>query len=159
VRLRGTLLFVAILAGWLWLDARAQGPGPIVSGAHRFEKVAEGVYYATASSSMNVGANSPTRRRLLTNVMEQYTYLSSVEPVPARVAALKDRIAQEKDPQQKATLERQMATQLAYLEQVREIKVTPPNTTVKTSMTLYRGNREIQIPYLGRGHTDTDLVV
>src|SRR5262245_14642961 len=58
MRLRLTVLFVAFFAGWVWLDGRAQTSGPTVSGAHRFEKVADGIYYATASGTMNVGANS-----------------------------------------------------------------------------------------------------
>jgi cyclase len=224
MRVRVTILFVLFAAGWLWLDARAQTGAPIVSGAHRFEKVTDGVYYATASGSMTVGANSPiivtdteaividseitpaaaralvadlkaitdkpvryvidshyhydhahgnqifapevqvighenTRRRMLTNVLEQYTYLTSVEPVPARVAALRQRISQETDPQQKATLERQVTNSLSYLEQVKETKVTPPNVTLDRKMTLFRGGREIQVLYFGRGHTDTDVVV
>ena len=219
-----TVLFVALFAGWIWLDGRAQTNAPIVSGAHRFEKVTDGVYYATASGTMNVGANSPiiinddevlvidsqitpaaaralvtdlraitskpvryvvdshyhydhahgnqifapdaqvighdnTRRRMLTNVLEQYTYLNSVEPIPARVESLKQRIAQEADPQQKVALERQVANSLAYLEQVKETKVTPPNLTFDATMTLVRGGREIRLLYLGRGHTDTDVVV
>ena len=195
MRVRFTILFALLFAGWLWLDARAQTGGPIVSGAHRFEKVTDGVYYATASGTMTVGSNSPiivtdteaiiidseitpaaaralvadikaitdkpvryvidsyyhydhahgnqifapdvqvighenTRRRMLTNVLEQYTCLTSVEPVPARVAALKQRISQETDPQQKAALERQVVNSLSYLEQVKETKVTPPNVTL-----------------------------
>src|SRR5471030_3301492 len=166
MRVRVTILFVLFAAGWLWLDARAQTGGPIVSGAHRFEKVTDGVYYATASGTMTVGATSPiivtdteaiiidseitpaaaralvadlkavtdkpvhyvidshyhydhafgnqvfgpdvqvighenTRKRLLGNTMEQYTYLTRVEPVPARVAALRERSQKETDPQQK----------------------------------------------------------
>jgi len=100
-----------------------------------------------------------THKRLLTNVMEQYTYLSSVQNIPTRVEGLRQRIAQEKDAQQKSTLERQVASSLAYLEQVKEIKVTPPNLTFKNSMTLHLGGRELQLLYLGRGHTDTDVVV
>jgi cyclase len=224
MRVRVALLFAVVIAGWLWLDARAQAGDPIVSGAHRFQKVAEGIYYATSSGTMNVGANSPiiltdseamvidseitpaaaralvtdlkaitdkpvkyvidshyhydhahgnqvftssaqvighdnTYKRLLTNVMEQYTYLSSVQGIPNRVDGLRQRIAQEKDPQQKATMERQVASSLAYLEQVKEIKVTPPNLTFKNDMTLHIGGREIRLLYLGRGHTDTDVVV
>jgi cyclase len=224
MRLRLAVLFVAVFALWICLDGRAQTNAPTVSGAHRFEKVTENIYYATASGTMSVGANSPiiitgeealvvdsqitpaaaralvadlkavttrpiryvvdshyhydhsfgnqifppdvqvighdnTRRRMLTNVMEQYTYLNSVQPLPARVEALKQRIAQETDQQQKAALERQVASSLAYLEQVKEIKVTPPNLTFDRSMTLYRGGREIRLLYLGRGHTDTDVVV
>jgi glyoxylase-like metal-dependent hydrolase (beta-lactamase superfamily II) len=224
MRVRVTALFLLFVIGWLWLDARAQTGGPIVSGAHRFEKVTDGIYYATASGTMTVGSNSPiiltdteaividseitpaaaralvadlkaitdkpvkyvidshyhydhahgnqifapdvqvighenTRKRMLTNVLEQYTYLTSVEPVPARVEALRKRIADEKDPQQKALLERQVANSLSYLEQVKETKVTPPNLTLDRKMTLFRGGREIQVLWLGRGHTDTDVVV
>ena len=189
MRSRVAVLFAVVVAGWLWLDARAQTNAPVVSGAHRFEKVIDGIYYATSTGTMNVGANSPviitdtealiidssitpasaramvadlkaitdkpikfvvdshyhydhahgnqiygpdvqvighenTYKRLLTNVLEQYTYLSSVQNIPQRVDGLRQRIAQEKDPQQKATLERQMNVSLAYLEQVKEIKVT-----------------------------------
>ena len=224
MRVRFTLLLVALFAGWVWLDGRAQTDGPVVSGAHRFEKVIDGIYYTTASGTMNVGANSPiivtddealvidseitpaaaralvadmkvvtnkpiryvvdshyhydhahgnqifandvqvighdnTRKRMLTNVLEQYTYLSSVQPIPARVEALKQRIAQETDPQQKATLERQVASSLAYLDQVKETKVTPPSVTFDKTMTIVRGGREMRILYLGRGHTDTDVIV
>ena len=224
MRSRVAVLFAVVVAGWLWLDARAQTNAPVVSGAHRFEKVIDGIYYATSTGTMNVGANSPviitdtealiidssitpasaramvadlkaitdkpikfvvdshyhydhahgnqiygpdvqvighenTYKRLLTNVLEQYTYLSSVQNIPQRVDGLRQRIAQEKDPQQKATLERQMNVSLAYLEQVKEIKVTPPGVTLDRKMTLFRGGREIQILYFGRGHTDTDVVV
>jgi glyoxylase-like metal-dependent hydrolase (beta-lactamase superfamily II) len=224
MRARVTAIFMLFAASWLWLDARAQSGGPIVSGAHRFEKVADGVYYATASGTMTVGANSPiivtdteamvidseitpaaaralvadlkaitdkpvkyvidshyhydhahgnqvfmrdaqvighdnTRRRMLGNVLEQFTYLRSVQQVPTQVAGLKERIAKETDAQQKATLERQVANSLAYLEQVKETVVTPPNLTFDKTMTLFRGGREIRILYLGRGHTDTDVVV
>lgn len=224
MRVRVCAALAAVLAAWAWVDGRAQAPPPVVSGAHRFEKVADGIYYATASGTMNVGANSPivltdeealvvdseitpaagralaadlkaitpkpiryvvdshyhydhahgnqvfidsaqvighdnTRKRLLTNVLEQYTYLSSVQPVPARVDALRQRIAAEQDPQQKAALERQVANSLAYLEQVKETKVTPPAITFDRTMTIVRGGREMRLLYLGRGHTDTDVVV
>jgi len=224
MRLRVTLLFVAVFAAYLWLDARAQQGDPIVSGAHRYQKVMDGIFYLTSSGTMNVGANSPvivnndeaividteitpaaaraiiadvkaftnkpigyvidshyhydhahgnqvfaptipvighdnTRKRLLTNVMEQYTYLTSVQNLPERIATLKQRIAQEKDPQQKTTLERQLGSSQGYLEQVKENTVTPPTMTFPSKMTLYRGGREIQILFLGRGHTDTDIVV
>src|SRR5205085_9855007 len=110
-------------------------------------------------SDVQVIGHDNTRRRMLTNVMEQDTFLNSVTPVPARVEALKQRIAQETDPQQKAALERQVANSLAYLEQVKEVAVTPPNVTFDKTMTLHRGGREMRLIYLGRGHTDTDVVM
>jgi hypothetical protein len=53
------VLFALFIAGWLWLDARAQTNAPIVRGAHRFDKIGDGIYYATGSGTMQVGANSP----------------------------------------------------------------------------------------------------
>jgi len=225
MRARITLLFVAVFAVYLWLDGRAQTNGPIVSGAHRFERVAEGVFYATASGTMSVGSNSPiivngdealvidsetspaagralvadvkaitskpvrvvvdshyhydhafgnqvfgpdvqiighdnTWRRLSTNeTLEQFTFKRSLERVPPAVEAAKKEIAQTTDAQQKASLERQIANNLAYLEQVKEVTITPPNLTFGETMTLHRGGREIRLLYLGRGHTDTDVVL
>lgn len=213
----------ALLAGSLWIQPRAQTDAPVVSGAHRFQKVADGIYYATSSGTMNVGANSPiivtanealivdssitpaAGRALAEDLkavtekpiryvvdshyhydhafgnqvfdrdahvighqntlvrmpgsMEQFTYLNSVRPIPERVTALRERIAKEADPQQKAVFERQIATSLAYLEQVKETRITLPNLTFSDSITITRGGREMQIKYLGRGHTDTDVVV
>ena len=37
--------------------------------------------------------------------------------------------------------------------------MTPPNVTLVDRMTLFRGDREIRLLYLGRGHTGGDVVV
>jgi glyoxylase-like metal-dependent hydrolase (beta-lactamase superfamily II) len=37
--------------------------------------------------------------------------------------------------------------------------VTPPSVTFDRTMTIVRGGREMRLLYLGRGHTDTDVVV
>ena len=52
-------------------------------------------------ADVQVIGHDNTLRRMLTNVMEQFTYLNSVQPVPARVEALKQRIAQEADAQRR----------------------------------------------------------
>jgi glyoxylase-like metal-dependent hydrolase (beta-lactamase superfamily II) len=44
------------------------------------------------------------------------------------------------------------------MEQVKEVKQTPPNLTFDNTMTIDRGGRELHLMYLGRGHTDTDVV-
>src|SRR5262249_59711362 len=38
-------------------------------------------------------------------------------------------------------------------------KVTPPAVTFDKTMTIVRGGREMRLLFLGRGHTDTDVVV
>ena len=52
MRSRVAFVFAVVVAGWLWMDARAQSTAPLVSGAHRFEKIADGIYYATTSGIM-----------------------------------------------------------------------------------------------------------
>ena len=47
----------------------------------------------------------------------------------------------------------------AYREQLKETVPTPPTLTLADHLTLFRGEREIRILYLGRGHSDTDLIV
>ncbi|MSO30512.1 MAG: MBL fold metallo-hydrolase [Acidobacteria bacterium] len=221
MRARLALLFAVFIGGWLWLDARAQSNAPLVSGAHRFERIADGIYYATASGTMSTGANSPiivtdteavvidsettpaaaralvqgikaftdkpvkfvidthyhydhlfgnqifgpdvqiighdhTRQRLAVNTLEQFTFRNSVDP--GRLDALRQRAAAERDREQKAALERQLRNAEAYREQVKEVRQTPPNLTFDSAMTVVRGGREIRLLYLGRGHTDTDVV-
>ena len=100
-------------------------------------------------------------RAVVRAILLQQVLVSVALPAVPAIDALEPidrRIAQETDPQQKAALERQVANSLAYLEQVKEIKVTPPNLTFNQTMTLVRGGREIRLLYLGRGHTDTDVV-
>src|SRR5258708_10750901 len=80
MRILVTSIFAVFISGWLWLDARAQSGGPIVSGAHRFEKVTDGVYYATASGTMTVGANSP----IIVTDTEAIVIDSEITPAAAR---------------------------------------------------------------------------
>jgi cyclase len=194
----------------------------------RFEKVAEGVYYATSTGSMSVGANScivvneqdvflldpgespvtaqalvneirtitdkpvrfvanshfhfdhshgnqifgpevmliaPDRSydRLsgqLGNVLEQQAYVTQAGPalLQQRLDALKAEPLPA-DPQALAARKRQVAVLEFRIPQEKQVRPTPPNMTFSTRLTLHRGSRGIQLLYLGRGHTDTDLFV
>jgi hypothetical protein len=42
---------------------------------------------------------------------------------------------------------------------LKETVPTPPNVTFDDHMTVFRGDREIRLLYLGRGHSDTDVIV
>src|SRR5260221_13814021 len=42
---------------------------------------------------------------------------------------------------------------------LKEVKPMPPNVTYSTKMVLHRGAREIDLLFLGRGHTNGDTVV
>jgi cyclase len=209
-------------------DAKAQSgpaaaPYPVVQGkVYKFEKVAEGVYYATGG----VGGNHPilvndrdvvlvddgstpaTARALLEdlklitdkpvrtvvnthfhydhtngnsvfppevriigheyvrtailtfNVLEREPYRTSqVTRLPAQIESLQKQITGESDATRKAALEKQLAEAQAFSNDLREVKPTPPNVTYSSKMTLYEGGREIQLLFLGRGHTGGDTVI
>jgi glyoxylase-like metal-dependent hydrolase (beta-lactamase superfamily II) len=234
MRLRNGLISAGafLILAWAML-AQAQRGGaaltmPPVPGslpAHKFEKVAEGVYFSTSTGSMNTGSNGAvivnaddvlivdpgitpaaarafiadvktltnkpvryvvdthyhydhafgnqvfgpdvtlighdmTRRHLMSNVLQQRTYQTNgVGAIATTFTRLRDQIAKAADPKEKAVLERQLAIHQAYADDQKNIKPTPPTTTLTNDLTLHRGGREIQIRFLGRAHTDGDVVV
>ena len=79
--------------------------------------------------------------------------------LPKQLDGLKARAAAEQDAAAKARLDQQVNAQSAFADSMKEFRATPPNVTLQDRMTLYRGNREIQLLYLGRGHTGGDVVV
>jgi cyclase len=244
MRRSASILALALLVlAWVMLEAAAQQPrggGPVAGAGgrgggpqpavgsmptRRFEKITEGVYYATATGSMSVGANScvfvndqdvllidpgetPATARafvediktitnkpvkyvvdshyhfdhahgnqifgpdvtligndrdydmLTGNALKGQTYVTQAAPelLQQRLDALKAQ-APPTDPQQLANQQRQIAATALRITQEKEIRLTPPTTTFSSRMTLHRGGREIQILYLGRSHTDTDIVV
>jgi glyoxylase-like metal-dependent hydrolase (beta-lactamase superfamily II) len=204
----------------------AMPPAPGSLPAHKFEKVAEGVYYATATGSVIIGSNAAvivndddvmlvdpgisaaaattfladvktltnkpvkyvvdthyhydhafgnqvfgpdvtiighdtTRRRLNgQGSLKERTYLmNSTASIANRFTLLKRQISEAKDAQERAVYERQLAIHQQYADEQPKLKVTPPNATLSRDMTLHRGSREIQIRFLGRAHTDGDIVV
>jgi cyclase len=209
---------------------RGRGPQPPVGSmpSRRFEKISDGVYYATSTGSMSVGANScvivndedvflldpgesPATAKALVediksitdkpirfvanshfhfdhshgnqifgpdvmliapdrsydrlsgrlgNVLEQEVYVTQAGPalLQQRLDALKAEPAAS-NPQDLAARQRAIAALELRIKQEKEVKPTPPNMTFSTRLTLHRGSREIQLLYLGRGHTDTDLFV
>ena len=96
----------------------------------------------------------------LGNVLEQQAY--ATQAAPALFQQRLDTLKAEPpaaDAQQRATQQRQIAALELRIAQEKEVRPTPANVTFSDKMTLHRGNREIQLLYLGRGHTDTDLFV
>ena len=96
----------------------------------------------------------------LGNVLQQQAYATQAAPalLQQRLDTLKAQ-PRPTDPQELATQQRQIAALELRIPQEKEVQPTPANTTFSTRMTLHRGSREIQLLYLGRGHTDTDLFV
>jgi glyoxylase-like metal-dependent hydrolase (beta-lactamase superfamily II) len=198
---------------------------PVVQGtAYKFEKIADGVYYATGTQP-GLGSNnvvvvndtdvlivdtgtSPAAARAFVEDIKKLTdkpvryvvnthwhydhtagnqifgpevqiiatdYLHQMlatvdvlhrEPfVTSQVTALSTRIdtlskqVAAAENAQKAALQEDLAVAQRLQQRNGEIKVTPPNIHYSTKMVLDRGGREIDLLFLGRGHTGGDTVV
>jgi len=234
VRRRATPLVLAVaIAACLSLQARAQMPdvaggssaAPAATKTYKFDKIADGVYYATATGTMVTGGNNtvivnnhdvmlvdagltpaaaralledvklitdkPVRWVVNTHFHYDHTAGNSVfepdveiiaqeyvrhaildldvlhrEPfkttqtnLPKQIESLKQQVSDEKGPDKRAALEKQLAAAQGELEQFKELVPTPPTLTYSAKMALFRGQREIQLLFLGRGHTQGDTVV
>ena len=94
------------------------------------------------------------------DVLNREPFITSQKTaVPARIDTLTKQIAAEKDPRKKASLQKDLAAAQTTWNQLQEIKPTPPNVTYSSKMVLHKGAREIQLLFLGRGHTAGDTVV
>jgi cyclase len=199
---------------------------PVVQGnAYKFEKIADGVYYATVTrpglGSNNVvvindsdvlvvdAGTSPAAARAFVDDVKKLTdkpiryvvnthwhydhtagnqifgpevqiiatdhlyqmlatvdvlhrepfVTSQVTGLSTRVDTLTKQIAGEENAQQKAALQKELADAQRLQQNNTEIKVTPPNVHFSTKMVLNRGGREIELLFLGRGHTAGDTVI
>ncbi|HEY2153027.1 MAG TPA: MBL fold metallo-hydrolase [Vicinamibacterales bacterium] len=100
-----------------------------------------------------------TRRKMTGDVLEKGMLADLIKATPKQLDDLKARAAAETDPSAKARLAQQVGVQTSFGASLRDLKVTPPNVTINDRLTLFRGDREIRLLYLGRGHTGGDLVV
>jgi glyoxylase-like metal-dependent hydrolase (beta-lactamase superfamily II) len=99
------------------------------------------------------------RRLHLSNVLEQRTNRAFTAGLPAQIAQMKTQIAQAADPQERAKLETALSITEAHYRGVKDTVVTPPNVTFTDVMTIHKGGREVQLHFLGRGHTGGDTMV
>jgi len=101
-----------------------------------------------------------TRDMLLKgNPLQMPLYKNYLEGLPRQIEDLRKRVATEADSTRKATLQAQLISAESNRASQAELTPTPPNVTLRTQMTLYRGDREIQVRFLGRAHTAGDVVV
>lgn len=82
--------------------------------------------------------------------------------LPGRIAQMEADLksAEEaKDGAKVEELRKNIEVQKHYQDATGAIVPTPPTTTLSKRMTLFRGGREIQLLFFGRGHTGGDVVV
>jgi cyclase len=106
-------------------------------------------------------ATDHQRQMLATvDVLHREPFLTSqVTNLAARIDTLTKQVAAEANAQQKAALQKELAHAQRFQRENSEIKVTPVNVHFSTKMVLHRGSREINLLFLGRGHTAGDTVI
>jgi glyoxylase-like metal-dependent hydrolase (beta-lactamase superfamily II) len=106
-------------------------------------------------------AHEYVRTAILTfHVLEREPFTTSQGTrLPMLIAGLRQQLAVEKDSARKTQLTKDLALAEAQNQQLKEIKPTPPNVTYASKMTLHKGDRDIQLLFLGRGHTGGDTFV
>lgn len=116
---------------------------------------------AALPSTVQVIGSEFTHKMLLGPEARQgVTFKNFVDPMPGRIDALKKQIAAEADPAKKTTLQGQLVSAEATLAVYSgDFPLQAPNLTVKQAMSVWSGNKEFQILYLGRAHTGGDVVV
>jgi len=222
IRMRRTLVLSSLLAAAAWGQS-ANPPFPVTQGkVYKFERVADGIYYATGGpGSNNVvivndqdvflvddGTTPAAARALLADIklltpkpvrqvvnthfhydhtagnqvfgpevqiighpfartaimtfdiLHREPYMTSQgNRVPALIDSLTKQIVAEKDAAKKADLQKKLVSAQGELRDLKEIKPTPPNVTYDNRLTIEKGSREIQLLFLGRGHTGGDTFV
>jgi hypothetical protein len=170
----GALLFQAAAAS-PQLDAQS-----IEGGAYRLDKVADGVYLAVPSAPGPASANIPVI------VNDQDVMLVGTHFSPASARALIGQVKTVSDkpvrfivnthyhaPQPAAPREsfpagvdvigHDLARRAILLDAAGRPRpaagIAPPTLGMTTRLAFYRGDREIRILYIGRGHSDNDVVV
>jgi cyclase len=76
-----------------------------------------------------------------------------------RLDAAHKALADEQDPAKRRALETELAAAQQNWDDLQEIKPTPPNITYKDKKVIDLGGREVQLLFLGRGHTNGDTIV
>jgi cyclase len=98
------------------------------------------------------------RTEILAGVLKNRLALE-FQNLPGQLDNLRKQIAAEADPARKKQLEDRLSVQEAYQAQLRETVPTPASLTFEDHLTIFRGDREIQLIHPGRGHSSGDVLV
>ena len=79
--------------------------------------------------------------------------------MPGRIEELEAELAAAEEPDRTGELRHKLEVLRNMRLAMDSVVPTPPNLTLTDRMTLHRGGREIQLLFLGRGHTGGDVVV
>jgi glyoxylase-like metal-dependent hydrolase (beta-lactamase superfamily II) len=113
--------------------------------------------YPAAYPGAEIITNQLTREAMVKKGLKRIQ--DHVRQVPAEIAKLRADLAAAATTEQRAKLQADLKLAESYLAEVRAMKPALPTMAFERTMTLYRRDREIQLLYLGRAHTEGDVFV
>jgi len=76
-----------------------------------------------------------------------------------QLAAMRRDLGTEQDPAQTGKLREQIKVREDYLQTMSRLKIMPPVVTTGDGIKIIDGRKEVRLLFLGKGHTDGDLVL
>ena len=119
--------------------------------------------YREAFPGVQVIASEPTRHgivhRGIPRIKAELAGGEGFGRYAQRIERRRRTLADTSDPNEKEKLQRDIALEEAYLDELKNIGNVLPTMSFEKSLVLRRGDREVQLLFLGRGHTDGDTLV
>ena len=122
--------------------------------------------YRDAYPGVEFIAHTNTRAYLPTTGLNNRKLAMSAQGYPGFIAASRNQLKKNEsvfggpmDDEERATYASDIKIAEQYMAENPQAEIILPTITLEDRLTLYRGNRVIDIRYLGRGHTSGDIVV
>lgn len=84
---------------------------------------------------------------------------NEIVTAPRRLERLRAERARASAESDRQRLDAEIAAREAYVAELRSMQVTLPSLTFEKSLVLHRGGRSVHILWLGKAHTDGDVIV
>lgn len=108
---------------------------------------------------VEIVAHEFVRSQHLADVAKQRTNHSFSAAIPGQIEAARERVAAAADRTEKARLAVDLRVLEAHWNAIQETRVRPPNLTYRDTLKVVKGGREVQLHFVGRGHTGGDTMV
>ena len=113
--------------------------------------------YPAAYPNAEIVTNQITREAMAKKGLKRIQ--DHVRQMPVEIAKIRADLAASTNVDQRARLQDDLKLAEAYQAEVGALKPALPTMAFERTMTLYRCDREIQLLYLGRAHTEGDVFV
>jgi cyclase len=104
-------------------------------------------------------SHEATRLLLGPDALEGRTYRGFADGIPGRVQELRAQAAAEAAPDKRREIEARAASLEAYGRELATVTLAPPRVAFSEHAVVDLGNHEVQLVYVGRGHTAGDALV